>query len=87
MRIVSGVAAHDSGMHDPATREALSRIEMEYVEMPGLKLTVAQVHRLCNLPQDVCVSALDVLTREGFLCQMSNGAFLRQSSGGRRAQP
>ena len=71
-------------MHDPATLEALSRIEMEYVEMPGLKLTPSQVHRLCNLPQDVCASALDVLTRAGFLCQTSSGAFLRQSPGDRR---
>ena len=71
-------------MHDPATLEALSRIEMEYVEMPGLKLTASQVHRLCNLPPDACASALEVLTNAGFLCRLGNGAFLRQSPGGRR---
>ena len=35
--------------------------------MPGLKLTAAQVNRLCNIPKDVCDAALQALTRSGFL--------------------
>jgi hypothetical protein len=59
--------------------EALNRIEMEYAAMPGLKLTAPQIHRLCNIPQDVCESALDVLTRAGFL-RVNGEMFLRTPS-------
>jgi hypothetical protein len=68
--------AHHLRMHDPAIIEALWRIESEFVAMPGLKLTAAQVNRLCGLPKDVCESALQALTRAGFL-QISGDAFLR----------
>jgi len=34
--------------------DALIRIQMEYVEMPGLKLTPHQIGRLCGLPLEVC---------------------------------
>ena len=70
-------------MHDLAVIEALSRIENEFAAMPGLRLTAAQVNRLCNMPQEVCESALHALTRSGFL-QVSGGSFLRQE---RRRQP
>ena len=62
-------------MHDPAVIEALSRIETEFAAMPGVKLTASQVNRLCNMPKDVCESALQALTRSGFL-QVSGDAFL-----------
>lgn len=73
---------HDLRMHDPAVIEALSRIETEFAAMPGLRLTAAQVNRLCNMPKDVCESALEALTRSGFL-QVSGNSFLRL---GRRRQ-
>ena len=63
-------------MQDSAVIEARIRIESEFEEMPGLKLTAAQVTRLCNIPSDVCDSALQALTRSGFL-QVSGNAFLR----------
>jgi hypothetical protein len=59
--------------------EALRRIEREYAAMPGLRLTAQQINRLCDLPQEVCASALDALTRAGFL-RLSDGTFLRISS-------
>ena len=58
-------------------QEALTRIQMEYVEMPGLKLTPTQIGRLCGLPQEICEGALALLLRTGFLRQSHNGAFLR----------
>jgi hypothetical protein len=63
-------------MHDPAVIEALKRIEMEFAALPGLKLTASQVNRLCNMPNDICESALTALTRSGFL-QVCGDAFLR----------
>jgi hypothetical protein len=57
--------------------EALVRIQMEYVEMPGLKLTPVLIGRLCGLPREVCEGALSLLTRTGFLSQLDDGSFLR----------
>ena len=57
--------------------EALTRIQMEYVEMPGLKLTPLQIGRLCGLPQEVCEGALSLLVRTGFLSRAEDGSFLR----------
>jgi hypothetical protein len=57
--------------------EALTRIQLEYVEMPGLKLSPEQIGRLCGLPLDICEGALAMLTRTGFLQQSSDGCFRR----------
>jgi hypothetical protein len=58
-------------------RIALHRIRMEYVEMPEMKLTLAQMRRLLNLPVDVCEVALATLVDSGFLVRRSDGAFVR----------
>jgi hypothetical protein len=63
---------------DQAMIEALGRIEREYAAMPGLRLTAQQINRLCDLPQELCDSALATLTRAGFL-RLSDGTFLRIS--------
>jgi hypothetical protein len=68
-------------MDAPIPQEALTRIQMEYVEMPGLKLTPTQIGRLCGLPQEVCEGALALLLRTGFLRQSHDGAFLRPGAG------
>ena len=57
--------------------EALTRIQIEYVETHGLKLTSDQIAPLCGLPQDVCEGALRLLTRSGFLQRASDGSFQR----------
>ena len=58
-------------------REALHRIRMEYVEMPEMKLTLAQNRRLMNLPLDSCEVALASLVDSGFLVRRQDGAFVR----------
>ena len=58
-------------------REALHRIRMEYVEMPEMKLTLAQMRRLMNLPLDACEVALATLVDTGFLIRRQDGAFVR----------
>ena len=57
--------------------DALIRIQMEYVEMPGLKLTPHQIGRLCGLPRDICEGALGLLTERGFLRRSQDGSFRR----------
>ena len=59
--------------------EALDRIRLEYREMPDLKLTMPQMRRLCDLPPDVCKSAVDALVSTGFLQLSASGRFLLAS--------
>ena len=58
-------------------REALHRIRMEYLEMPEMKLTLAQTRRLMNLPLEATEVALARLVDTGFLVQRHDGAFVR----------
>jgi len=66
------------------TRDLLTRIQMEYLEMPGLHLTSQQARRLWNLDQGACDEILATLVREQFLSQTANGAYLRRGTGGLR---
>lgn len=57
--------------------EVLQRIQGEFVEMPGLRLTSAQAQRLWGLERDVCDALLGALVDAKFLAQTRDGAFIR----------
>ncbi len=57
--------------------DVLQRIQGEYVEMPGLRLTAAQAQRLWGLERDVCDALLEALVDARFLAQTRDGAFVR----------
>lgn len=57
----------------------MDRIRGEYLEMPGLRLTVPQALRLWGLPKDICEYALARLVEDGFLHRTSDGAFVRHT--------
>ena len=57
--------------------EVLQRIQGEFVEMPGLRLTPAQAQRLWGLERDVCDALLGALVDAKFLAQTRDGAFIR----------
>ena len=57
--------------------EVLQRIQGEYVEMPGLRLTTAQAQRLWGLERDVCDALLGALVDAKFLSRTRDGAFIR----------
>lgn len=57
--------------------DAVELIRMEYAEMPGLKLTVEQTGRLCNLSADLCDRALRLLVASGFLKRTADNAYVR----------
>ena len=59
----------------------LQRIRAEYLEMPGLCLTRAQMQRLCGVEQAVCQLVLDSLVDAKFLCPKSTGAYARLTDG------
>jgi hypothetical protein len=49
--------------------DVLQRIQGEFVEMPGLRLTAAQAQRLWGLERDVCDALLGALVDAKFLAQ------------------
>jgi DNA-binding MarR family transcriptional regulator len=58
-----------------------TRIQSEYLEMPGLRLTVSQAARLFALDPATSAAALDSLVAIGFLRRTRDGAYLRTSLG------
>jgi hypothetical protein len=59
-------------------QEILTRIKLEYLELPNLRLTMPQARRLWNLPAEWCDAALDLLILSGFLRRTGDGVFLRR---------
>ncbi len=57
--------------------DVLQRIQGEYLEMPGLRLTTAQAQRLWGLDREVCEALLGALVDTKFLCRTRDGAFVR----------
>jgi hypothetical protein len=57
--------------------EVLQRIQGEYLEMPGLRLTAAQAQRLWGLEREMCSSLLAALVDAKFLKQTRDGAYIR----------
>lgn len=55
----------------------LQRIRGEFLEMPGLRLTLRQAMRLWNLDAATCEGALGLLVQDHFLRETAHGAFLR----------
>ena len=49
--------------------------------MPGLRLTMDQVHRFCGIDTPDCSEVLDELVREHFLCRRPDGQYARLSDG------
>ena len=61
-----------------AMEQTLRRIEGEFREMPGLRLTGRQAQRLWNLDQLVCESLLAALVDVRFLIEC-DGVFLQRT--------
>ena len=57
--------------------EILHRARGEFLEMPGLRLTVQQARRLWNLETTICESLLSTLVESRFLVRLHDGAFVR----------
>ena len=57
--------------------EVLRRVQGEFLEMPGLRLTPAQARRLWGLDAASCEALLTALVEANFLFQTRDGAFMR----------
>lgn len=69
----------DSGMDAPFA-EAMRRARAEFLEMPGLRLTLAQAARLWAMDIDLCEAALATLVETRFLVRTSKAHFARASN-------
>ena len=67
-------------MDDETFRHALLLIQMEYVEMSELRLTLGQAARLWALPAEICKAALDTLVIAGFLTQTGGCIYARRGT-------
>ncbi|MDP9227293.1 MAG: hypothetical protein M3P18_26290 [Actinomycetota bacterium] len=59
----------------------LTRIRAEYLEMPGLRLTLEQAQRLFGVEGMLCKMMLDALVEAKFLCVNSNKTYARLIDG------
>jgi hypothetical protein len=57
--------------------ELVGRIRSEFLEMPGLRLTVMQACRLWGLDEDNCKRVIDVLVNSSFLRWTAPGTITR----------
>ena len=67
--------------------DVLRRIQGEFTEMPGLRLTPAQAQRLWGLDRTVCDELLEALVKAKFLSQTRDGSFIKTNGGPTRIAP
>ena len=62
-------------------QNVLERVRAEFVEMPGMRLTVQQVQRLCGIEATLCTTVLAALVDSRFLYIAPDGRYARSSDG------
>lgn len=67
--------------HRP-TDDVLRRVQCEFLELPGLRLTGAQARRLWGLDVAACDALLSALVDANFLFKTRDGAFMRVEHAG-----
>lgn len=65
----------------PGHNATVSRIRAEFLEMPGLSLTLDQAQRLLGVERAVCKTILDALVDAKFLRVKANGSYVRLTEG------
>jgi hypothetical protein len=73
--------ARDSCTFDKAdVGDLVQMVKAEYLEMPGLCLTLSQAQRLWNLDRETCATVLDRLVETRFLTRSKAGIYGRSVS-------
>jgi hypothetical protein len=73
MTAIAGVYSFD--------QRTLHRVCSEFMEMPGLHVTVKQARRLWGLDEHVCLQLLECLVDTGFLSRRGDGVYARLTEG------
>jgi hypothetical protein len=63
--------------HAGDTDDVLRRVYHEYLEMPGLLLTVKQAQRLFGLAERECINVLERLVDRRILARRDDGCYVR----------
>jgi Fic family protein len=58
-------------------RELTRRIQGEYMEMPGLSITLGQAQRLLAIDETTCTAVFRTLVNRGVLRRTSEGQYVR----------
>lgn len=64
-----------------ASTGLLWRVRGEYLEMPGLRLSLDQASRMWAVDRESCGSVLDALVGASFLQRNQDGRYMRRSGG------
>jgi hypothetical protein len=56
-------------------RTTFDRLRWEYAALPGMRLTLAQVERMCGVNRFQCSAVLDALVKAGFLKLTIDGMY------------
>jgi hypothetical protein len=67
---------------EPPSADLRSLVRAEYLEMPGLSVTLPQAVRLWNVDRHQCLVTLEALVSEGFL-RRSRDTYIRATLGAR----
>ena len=70
-------AVRDTAPTATTIRDVLQRVQGEYRDMPGLKLTEAQAQRLLGIDCETCAVVLSTLIQRRFLRRTANGLYIR----------
>ena len=62
---------------DQLISDVVRRVQGEFLEMPGLRLTGAQARRLWGLEATMCEALLSALVDANFLFKTRDGAFMK----------
>jgi hypothetical protein len=62
---------------DDASELLRYRVRGEYLEMPGLRLTLDQAARLWHMDAAICAAVLTRLVADRFLTRTGSGAYVR----------
>jgi Fic family protein len=58
-------------------RDLTRRVQAEYIEMPGLSVTLPQAQRLLGIDRDTCVAVIRTLVDRRFLRRTPQGRYIR----------
>jgi hypothetical protein len=64
----------------PDPRQITERIQAQFKDLPGLRLTEPQVRRLCNASDEACEVALETMVQRGELARDPGGRYRRRTS-------
>jgi two-component system OmpR family response regulator len=71
------VAARDL-LHRAETLTLSQRVKANYLDLPGLSLTVRQAQRMWGFDDEICERVLEGLAKEGFLIRSDDGQYRRR---------